>query len=140
METDRYNLLKNKFSDICYVKECNNFGNICVNAKDIIIKTIKKNSDDFLNYLDLVCKEALKLSKKYNNENYCAHIYLGGVTMKNFSLKLFRKVINALEGNRDYRLHSCYIYNDNPLILKTIKAMKLLLNSDTRKKILIVNQ
>lgn len=140
MDVNKYNILKNKFDKICYIKEYNNYGNICINVSEIVIKNLKKVFDDFLDYINYICIEAINISHKYNNIHFCTHIYLDGATMKNFSLKLFKKFIKVLEADDVDRLHSCYIYNKNKLITKTINAMKLLINPYTRKKILIVNK
>lgn len=137
---NRYNILKNKFEKFCYIREYNNFGNVCINVVDIKVKEIKDIFDQFLEYLEYSILEAKVISEKYKNNQVCAHLYLDGATMKNFSLTLFKKIVNVLQTTHNNLLNTCYIYNKNPAINKIINAMKCFIEKDVREKILIVKQ
>jgi hypothetical protein len=137
---NRYNILKNKFEKFCYTRDYNNFGNICINVVDIKIKDVKGIFNQFLEYLEYAITEAKNISEKYRNNQVCAHLYLDGATMKNFSLTLFKKIVAVLQSAHNNLLNTCYIYNKNPAINKLINTMKCFVEKDIRKKILIINQ
>lgn len=137
---NRYNILKNKFEKFCYIRDYNNFGNICINVVDIKVKAIKDIFEQFLEYIEYTILEAKDISEKYRNNQVCAHLYLDGATIKNFSLKLFKKIVSVLQSAHNNLLNTCYIYNKNPAINKLINTMKCFLEKDVRKKIFIVNQ
>jgi hypothetical protein len=136
-----FEILKKYFSHICEIKEYNNFGNLIIYVKNIDIKEIKLKVNEFMNYIFLCCYKCLNISKKYNNNTYCAHVYLDGFNMKNFSISLFKKMSKILNDWQDEAiLNTCYIYaNNNKFIVKLLEVVKLFINSETRKKMKIIN-
>ena len=50
-----------------------------------------------------IVNKCLEVSKNYNNNKYCVHVYLEGCTSKNFSLPLFKRINKIfMEGMKIY--------------------------------------
>ena len=133
-----YNTLKEKYEHIALAKEYNNYGNICFYAKNIDLKKLKNKHNEFVDYVYLTCLEALQISKKNKNTTYTVHVYLENVTMKHFSLSLFKKLNKKLEENTEDVLNVCYLYNATTTTKKIFNIISPFLNSDTRKKLVII--
>tara|TARA_B100001175_G_C19461060_1_gene616521 strand:+ start:563 stop:970 length:408 start_codon:yes stop_codon:yes gene_type:complete len=133
-----YDILKDKYNHIALVKEYNNYGNICFYAKNIDLKKLKNKHNEFVNYVYLTCLEALKISKKHKNTTYTVHVYLENVTMKQFSLSLFKKLNKKLEENTEDVLNVCYIYNATPVTKRIFSIIAPILNDDTRNKLIML--
>ena len=133
-----YNTLKEKYEHIVLVKEYNNYGNICIYAKNIDLKKIKNKHNEFINYIYLSCRQALQISKKNKNTTYTVHVYLENVTMKQFSLSLFKKLNKKLEENTQDVLNVCYLYNATTVTKKIFNIISPFLNCDTRKKLVML--
>lgn len=140
MDDSRYNFLKNKFYNMIKISDYNNFGNLQIYVKNFNCESIKNDLNDFAEFIILSCGESLKISKKYNNNKYCAHIYLEGVSIKkSFSLSLFKKLYKKLDVYDDREvLHTCYVYSTNTAILNIIKIIRPFLHKETRNKFVLV--
>ena len=140
MDTEKISFYNNLFKNSFSIQEYNNYGNICVYVKNLDIKFIKSIIDDFLIFMQYVSDKCLEVSKKFNKNQYCVHVYLDGCTRKNFSLPLFKKINKVfMEGEEDI-LNTLYIYNNNPICIKMIQLVKQVMDKDTRKKIVIIKQ
>jgi len=140
MDADKISFYNNCFKNVFLIQEYNNYGNICVYVKNIDIKYIKSVIDDFLIFIEYVSSQCLEVSKKFNKNQYCVHVYLDGCTRKNFSLPLFKKINKVFMEGEDDILNTLYIYNKNPLCIKMIQLVKQIMDKDTRKKIVIIKQ
>lgn len=140
MDENKLNYYKTIFGNMCSIREYNNFANICVYVKNINVKFIKNIFDDFIEYMKYIVNKGLEVSKNFNNDQFCVHVYLEGATLKNFSIPLFKKINKIfMEGTEDI-LNTLYIYNNNPVCIKIIQLVKQIMDKDTRKKIVIIKQ
>tara|TARA_B100000073_G_scaffold296163_1_gene260748 strand:+ start:4768 stop:5190 length:423 start_codon:yes stop_codon:yes gene_type:complete len=138
MDENKLNYYKTIFGNMCSIREYNNFANICVYVKNINVKFIKNIFDDFIEYMKYIVNKGLEVSKNFNNDQFCVHVYLEGATLKNFSIPLFKKINKIfMEGTEDI-LNTLYIYNNNPVCIKIIQLVKQIMDKDTRKKIVII--
>ena len=139
--SDNYHILKNRYGKMVYIGEQNNQGHLCIKAQHIDLKYLKKyNYDIFVEFIYISCLEALKISKKYDKHTFSAHMDLERASMKNISIKLFRKMNKKLSEKLVDVLDKFYIYG-NGLFLKTVVAIcKSQLDPVTKKKILLVNR
>ena len=133
-----YLILKEKYKHIAEIKEYNNYGNLCVYLQNLNLKLLKNKHCEFIEYIYLSCLECLKVSKKNNQKTYTVHVYLENVTMKHFSLSLFKKLNKKLEENLEEVLNACYIYNATNITKKIFSIISPFLNKDTKNKIIIV--
>ena len=140
MDADKISFYNNCFKNAFSIQEYNNYGNICVYVKNIDIKYIKSVIDDFLIFIEYVSSQCLEVSKKFNKNQYCVHVYLDGCTRKNFSLPLFKKINKVFMEGEDDILNTLYIYNKNPICIKMIQLVKQVMDKDTIKKIIIVKK
>tara|TARA_B110001454_G_C12694100_1_gene423552 strand:- start:11 stop:445 length:435 start_codon:yes stop_codon:yes gene_type:complete len=138
--TDIYHIFKGQFSNMIYIRENNKFGNLVLVVKNFNITTLKNKFDLLVEFIYYSCLEALKISNNYNNKTFTAHIYLEQASMKNFSLKLFKKINKKLAENLKDVLDICYIYGSGAFLLNIFKLLRSLLDRDVRKKIVIVKQ
>ena len=90
--------------------------------------------------MQYVSSQCLEVSKKFNKNQYCVHVYLDGCTRKNFSLPLFKKINKVFMEGEDDILNTLYVYNNNPICIKMIQLVKQVMDKDTRKKIVIIKQ
>jgi len=140
MDENKLNYYKTIFGNMCSIREYNNFANICVYVKNINVKFIKNIFDDFIEYMKYIVNKGLEVSKNFNNDQFCVHVYLEGATLKNFSIPLFKKINKIfMEGTEDI-LNTLYVYNNNPVCIKIIQLVKQIMDKDTRKKIVIIKQ
>ena len=140
MDENKLNYYKNIFGNMCSIREYNNFANICVYVKNINVKFIKNIFDDFIEYMKYIVNKGLEVSKNFNNDQFCVHVYLEGATLKNFSIPLFKRINKIfMEGTEDI-LNTMYVYNNNPVCIKIIQLVKQIMDKDTRKKIVIIKQ
>ena len=139
MEND-YELLKEKFGNMIYITEYNNVGKLIINVKHFNIKDFKKKYDIFVDFIYLLCLEALNLSKKNNHNTFTVHINLEQASMRNFSLKLFKKVNAKLTKNLEDVLDIMYIYGSGIFLINIFKIIKSFLDPVTSKKIVIIKQ
>ena len=138
MDENKLNYYKTIFGNMCSIREYNNFANICVYVKNINVKFIKNIFDDFIEYMKYIVNKGLEVSKNFNNDQFCVHVYLEGATLKNFSIPLFKKINKIfMEGTEDI-LNTLYVYNNNPVCIKIIQLVKQIMDKDTRKKIVII--
>ena len=87
-----------------------------------------------------IVNKGLEVSKNFNNDQFCVHVYLEGATLKNFSIPLFKRINKIfMEGTEDI-LNTMYVYNNNPVCIKIIQLVKQIMDKDTRKKIVIIKQ
>jgi hypothetical protein len=133
-----YITLKDKYKHIAEIKEFNKYGNLCFYLQKLNLKSIKNNYNEFVEYIYLCCIECLKLSKNHNNTTYTVHVYLENVTIKNFSLSLFKKLNTKLENNLQDVLNACYIYNATSTAKKIFNIMLPFINKDTKSKIIML--
>ncbi len=140
MDTEKISFYTNCFKNSFSIQEYNNYGNICVYVKNLDVKFIKSIIDDFLIFIQYVSTQCLEVSKKFNKNQYCVHVYLDGCTRKNFSLPLFKKINKVFMEGEDDILNTLYIYNNNPICIKMIQLAKQVMDKDTRKKIIIIKQ
>ena len=82
--------------------------------------------------------ECLKVSKQNNKKTYTVHVYLENVSMRHFSLSLFKKINKKLEENLEDVLNTCYIYNATNITKKIFSIIYPFLNNDTKKKIIML--
>ena len=140
MDENKLNYYQNIFGNMCSIREYNNFANICVYVKNINVKFIKNIFDDFIEYMKYIVNKGLEVSKNFNNDQFCVHVYLEGATLKNFSIPLFKRINKIfMEGTEDI-LNTMYVYNNNPVCIKIIQLVKQIMDKDTRKKIVIIKQ
>tara|TARA_Y100001954_G_C15747521_1_gene571901 strand:- start:960 stop:1370 length:411 start_codon:yes stop_codon:yes gene_type:complete len=133
-----YLILKEKYKHIADVKENNQYGNLCFYLQNLDLKLIKNKHQEFINYIYLCCLNCLKISSKYKNTTYTVHIYLENVTMKHFSLSLFKKLNRDLEEKlKEDVLNTCYVYNANTVTKKIFSMISPFLNKDTKSKIVL---
>ena len=133
-----YLILKEKYKHIADVKENNQYGNLCFYLQNLDLKLIKNKHQEFINYIYLCCLNCLKISSKYKNTTYTVHIYLENVTMKQFSLSLFKKMNNQLEEKlQEDVLNTCYVYNATNITKKLFYIISPFLNQDTKNKIVL---
>ena len=138
--SNEYHILKKRYEKMAYIGEKNNQGHLCIKVKHIDLKYLKNNHAIFVNYIHYACLEALKISYKYKNPTFSAHLDLEGASMKNLSITLFRKINKKLTESLKDVLDKFYIYG-NGLILKTMVTIcKAQLDPVTKKKILLVNK
>ena len=140
MDANKISFYTNCFKNAFSIQEYNNYGNICVYVKNLDIKFIKSVIDDFLIFMQYVSSQCLEVSKKFNKNQYCVHVYLDGCTRKNFSLPLFKKINKVFMEGEDDILNTLYVYNNNPICIKMIQLVKQVMDKDTRKKIVIIKQ
>ena len=140
MDADKISFFDNNLNNAFSLKEYNNYGNICVYVKNIDLKFINSVYNDFIEYMKYIVNKSLEISKKFNNNQFCVHIYLDGCTRKNFSLSLFKKINDVFMEGEDDILNTLYIYNKNPVCINIIKLVKQIMDKDTRKKIVIIKQ
>ena len=132
-----YLTLKEKYKHIVDIKDYENYGNLCFYLANLNLKLLKNNHTEFIDYIYYSCLECLKISRKYNNNTYTVHVYLENVTMKQFSLSLFKKLNKKLEENLDDVLNACYVYNATNITKKIFTIISPFLNRDTKKKIVL---
>tara|TARA_B100000676_G_C18024261_1_gene814605 strand:+ start:714 stop:1124 length:411 start_codon:yes stop_codon:yes gene_type:complete len=133
-----YLILKEKYKHIADVKENNQYGNLCFYLQNLDLKLIKNKHQEFINYIYLCCLNCLKISSKYKNTTYTVHIYLENVTMKQFSLSLFKKMNKQLEEKlQEDVLNTCYVYNATNITKKLFYIISPFLNQDTKNKIVL---
>ena len=133
-----YLTLKEKYKNIADVKENNQYGNLCFYLQNLNLKLIKNKHQEFIDYIYLCCLECLKISSKYKNATYTVHVYLENVTMKQFSLSLFKKMNKQLEEKLDEEvLNTCYVYNATNITKKIFYIISPFLNKDTKSKIVL---
>ena len=140
MDAEKISFYTNCFKNSFSIQEYNNYGNICVYVKNLDVKYVKSILDDFLIFIQHVSTQCLEVSKKFNKNQYCVHVYLDGCTRKNFSLPLFKKINKVFMEGEDDILNTLYIYNNNPICIKMIQLVKQVMDKDTRKKIVIIKQ
>ena len=140
MDAEKISFYTNCFKNSFSIQEYNNYGNICVYVKNLDVKFVKSIIDDFLIFIQYVSAQCLEVSKKFNKNQYCVHVYLDGCTRKNFSLPLFKKINKVFMEGEDDILNTLYIYNNNPICIKMIQLAKQVMDKDTRKKIVIIKQ
>ena len=133
-----YLILKEKYKHIANIKEYNNYGNLCFYVQNLDLKLLKNKHSEFVEYIYLSCLECLKVSKQNNHKTYTVHVYLENVSMKHFSLSLFKKLNKKLEENLEEVLNACYIYNTTNITKKIFSIISPFLNKDTKKKIIII--
>jgi len=133
-----YLILKEKYKHIAIVKEYNNFGNLCFYIQNLDLKYLKNSHTEFIEYIYLCCLESLNISKSHNNSTYTVHVYLENVSMKHFSLSLFKKLNKKLEENLEEVLDTCYVYNATNTTKKIFSIISPFLNNDTKSKIVLL--
>ena len=133
-----YHTLKDKYKHIAEIKEFNNYGNLCFYVQNLNLKLIKNKHKEFIEYVYLSCLECLKVSKQNNKKTYTVHVYLENVSMRHFSLNLFKKLNKKLEENLEDVLNACYIYNATNITKKIFSIISPFLNKYTKNKIIIV--
>ena len=133
-----YHTLKDKYKHIAEIKEFNNYGNLCFYVQNLNLKSIRNKHREFIEYVYLSCLECLKVSKQNNKKTYTVHVYLENVSMRHFSLNLFKKLNKKLEENLEDVLNACYIYNATNITKKIFSMLSPFLNNDTKKKIIML--
>ena len=119
----------------------NKGANICLIAKHLNIKKLKKKYDEFEEYIYLSCLKALDIAKKYNRERFAVHIYLEGASIFNFSIKFFKKLNKRLLeniGQEEEALDICYIYDPGLLMRTIFKLIKPFLDPVVKQKIVLI--
>ena len=139
--SDNYHILKNRYGKIVYIGEQNNQGHLCIKAQHIDLKYLKKyNYDMFVDFIYISCLEALKISKKYDKLTFSAHMDLEHASMKNISIKLFRKMNKKLSEYLVDVLDKFYIYGSGYFLKAVVSICKSQLDPVTKQKILLVNR
>ena len=137
--TELYHILKKKYEKMVYVVEENNTAHLCISVKNIDLKILKKNYYIFTEYIQSACLVAMDISKKYNKATFITHMDLKDSSMKNVSLKLFKKVNKKLSENLKDVLDKFYIYGRGTFLKTMVGIIKSQLDPITKKKIVLIS-
>ena len=99
-----------------------------------------ENYDFYIKKIEEKANNAINISKKYSNKDKVfIFLDLSGITQKNFSRKFIKLILNRINIKYKDKLELCFV-NGNISIIKIFwPFIKLLLDKDTKKKIVLLN-
>ena len=99
-----------------------------------------ENYDFYIKKIEEKANNAINISKKYSNKDKVfVFLDLSGITQKNLSRKFIKLILNRINIKYKDKLELCFV-NGNISIIKIFwPFIKLLLDKDTKKKIVLLN-
>ena len=138
VDNSKYVNYQHTFSFL-YAKNIDGVGSILFSMKDFKPKTIKKNYNDFSEYVVLTCLNAINISKQNGFSQIRAYVNLNECTMDNFSLKIFKHINNLTANAFPDSLETCFICSKTKLFKMLWGIVHKIIDKDTRPKFKLVS-
>ena len=138
IDTEKYIKYKHMFSFL-YTADIDGVGSILFSMKNFKPKEVKRNYNEFSEYVLMLCLDALNISKKNSWGKMRLYINLNNCSMDNFSLKIFKHINNLTANAFPEKLDSCYVCSTTKLIKVIWGIVGKFIDPVTKPKFQLVN-
>ena len=143
--SQKFSFLKKKFGKYIYsgIDSSKKGVHVVIDLNEFIPYKYKDNYGELVEFLMYMSLEAEVLTSYCNQEYYTVHFKQDKCTLKNFSIKLFKYLINFFSdflNSGDQVVDSIYIYSQSGLLVIFISCTGFLSNSIKRRMKLITNE
>lgn len=129
--------MANSLNESIYTLNLNGIGTTIIIGKGL--DNYKDGHAILLAHFITKIKEALAMSADTDHPVSDVHVYLKDCSFKDFPATVVRKVVKGLQKTFQDTLNKCYIHNLSSLGRNLWNCLKFLADSDTRKKIIMVD-
>lgn len=138
LDDSKYLEYKKLFSSFLYDKDIDGVGSILFCMKDFKPKIIKKNYNEFTQYVLYTCIRALNISKQHGWGTIRAYVNLNNCSMQNFSLKIFKHINNLTSTAFPDTLDTCFICSTTKMFKVLWGLVYKIIDEETREKFKLV--
>lgn len=142
--SSKYNMLNAKFNKYIYVTENNDRSglNIVFDMNDFEPHKYKKCYGEIVEYLMYIYVEAMKKLENYSKNLLTMHIHVETCTIRNFSIKLFKYLMNFfgeyIDSAGDNVIDYIYIHSKSKFFSIVYNMVKSQLTDSLRKRMVLI--
>lgn len=139
IDDSTYQKYHKMFSSFLYVKDIDGVGSIMFYMKHFHPKTVKKQYNEFTQYVVYNCIRALNISKKNGWSTIRSYVNLNHCSMENFSLKIFKHINNLTSNAFPDTLDTCFICSTTKMFKMLWGIVHKIIDAETREKFKLVD-
>lgn len=139
LDDTKYKMYCDKFSSFLYVKDIDGVGSIMFHMKHFKPKNVKKQYDEFTQYVIYTCIKALNISKQSGWSTIRAYVNLNHCSMDNFSLKIFKHINSLTSTAFPDTLDTCFICSTTKMFKMLWGMVYKIIDAETREKFKLVD-
>jgi len=139
LDDTKYKMYYDLFSSFLYVKDIDGVGSIMFHMKQFKPKNVKKQYDEFTQYVIYTCIKALNISKQNGWSTIRAYVNLNHCSMDNFSLKIFKHINGLTSTAFPDTLDTCFICSTTKMFKMLWGMVYKIIDAETREKFKLVD-
>jgi len=139
LDDTKYKTYYDLFSSFLYVKDIDGVGSIMFHMKQFKPKNVKKQYDEFTQYVIYTCIKALNISKQNGWSTIRAYVNLNHCSMDNFSLKIFKHINGLTSTAFPDTLDTCFICSTTKMFKMLWGMVYKIIDAETREKFKLVD-
>ena len=139
LDNSKYEAYHKMFSSFLYVKDIDGVGSIMFYMKHFKPKNVKKQYDEFTQYVIYTCIKALNISKQNGWSTIRAYVNLNHCSLDNFSLKIFKHINGLTSTAFPDTLDTCFICSTTKMFKMLWGMVYKIIDAETREKFKLVD-
>ena len=139
LDNSKYEAYHKLFSSFLYVKDIDGVGSIMFYMKHFKPKKVKKQYDEFTQYVIYTCIKALNISKQNGWSTIRAYVNLNHCSLDNFSLKIFKHINGLTSTAFPNTLDTCFICSTTKMFKILWGMVYKIIDAETREKFKLVD-
>lgn len=139
LDNSKYESYHKLFSSFLYVKDIDGVGSIMFYMKHFKPKKVKKQYDEFTQYVIYTCIKALNISKQNGWSTIRAYVNLNDCSLDNFSLKIFKHINGLTSTAFPNTLDTCFICSTTKMFKMLWGMVYKIIDAETREKFKLVD-
>ena len=139
LDNPAYAKYKKMFSSFLYYSDFDGVGSILFRMEYFKPKEVKKNYNEFTQYVMYTCLNAINISKKNGWSTIRSYVNLNNCTIDNFSLKIFKHINKLTSTAFPDTLETCFICSSTKLFKVLWGFVYKIIDEETRGKFKLVD-